>query len=327
MHEMIERYVHQVGLYVRQKERAEIEAELRSQIQDQIDDRFEGPPTTADIAAILKQLGDPRTMAASYSGDQVLVGPELYPFMMTVLRIGVPLMPAAVVIANVVGAALSTETVDWFSLLISSLFAAVQAALIFFAAVVLIFAILQRSGAEVRAKAKADFDPYALPSIDDPSGVDRLESGIGIAIGTLVSIAIVYFLQVGGLTLRFNVTDPGDVLPVPTGWLLTLLISVVSNVALNLWALVRQRWTFVTWLAQSLVEFVGAIALYFAIYTPVAERIIATSPELAERLPIAELPWIITLFAVLTIVLMNGVRLIRLWQRRSGPYRTASATS
>jgi hypothetical protein len=327
MHEMVERYVHQVGLYVRPKERAEIEAELRSQIQDQLDDRFDHAPSTADVAVVLKQLGDPRTMAASYSGDQMLVGPELYPFMMTVLRIGLPLMPAAVVIANIVGAALSAETVDWFGLLISSLFTAVQAALLFFAAVVLIFAVLERSGAEIRAKAKANFDPYALPSIDDPSGVDRLESGFGIAIGTLMSLAIVYFLQVGGLTLRFNPSDPGDVLPVPTGWLVALLLSIVSNVALNLWALVRQRWTFVTWLAQSMFEFVGAIALYFAIYTPVAERIIATSPELAERLPIAELPWIITLFAVLIVVLMNGVRLIRLWQHRSQPYRTASATS
>jgi hypothetical protein len=88
MSELIERYVHQVGRYLPNKERAEIQAELRSQIQDQLDDRYEGAPTQADVAAVLKELGDPRRMAASYGGEQYLVGPDLYPVMMMVLRRG-----------------------------------------------------------------------------------------------------------------------------------------------------------------------------------------------------------------------------------------------
>ena len=79
MSELIERYVHQVGRYLPSKERAEIQAELRSQIQDQLEDRYEGAPTQTDVAAVLKELGDPRRMAASYGGEQYLVGPDLYP--------------------------------------------------------------------------------------------------------------------------------------------------------------------------------------------------------------------------------------------------------
>lgn len=317
MSELIDRYVHQVGLYVRPKERAEIEAELRSQIQDQLEDRYGGAPTQADVAAVLKQFGDPRTMAASYSGEQHLVGPELYPFMMTVLRFGLPLVPAVLVIANIVGAALAPEGGDWLGLLIGSIFTAAQAALIFFAVVVLFFAILERSGEAVRTASKTAFDPLELPAVDDPAAVDRVESGVGIAIGTLVGIAILYFLQVGGLTLRFNLNDPGEVLPVPTGWLVVLLLATFIGVFLNLWALMRRRWTLGTWLAQTALDLTGAVGLYFVLFTPVAQRVMETVPEMSH-LPLDQLPAIITVFTVMVMVVASGIKLIRLWQQRQG---------
>jgi len=318
MNELIDRYLHQVGLYVRPRERAEIEAELRSQIQDQLEDRYGSTPTPAEVAAVLKQLGDPRTMAASYSSEQYLVGPDLYPFMMTVLRFGLPLVPAVVVIANIVGAALSPEGADWVSLLIGSIFTAFQAALIFFAVVVAFFAILQRSGEEVRETAQPEFNPADLPAVDDPSAVDRLESGIGIALVVLFGVAILYFLQVGGLTLRFNLSDPGDVLPVPTTWLVVLLVATFSNLFLNLWALMRRRWTVGTWLLQTVLDLIGAVGVYFVLLMPVVERLKQTEPELSARLPLDQLISGFTVLTVAVMVLTSGFKLIRLWQNRQG---------
>jgi hypothetical protein len=318
MTELIDRYVHQVGLYVRPKERAEIEAELRSQIQDKLDDRYGGSPTPTDVAAVLKQLGDPRTMAASYSGEQYLVGPELYPFMMTVLRFGLPLVPAVVVIANIVGAALSPEGADWLGLLIGSILTAAQAALIFFAIVVIFFAILQQTSEKLPETSKAGFDPLKLPAVDDPGAVDRVESGVGSAIGTLVGIAILYYLQVGGLTLRFNLSDPGEVLPVPTVWLGVLVITTFGAVFLNLWALIRRRWTLSMWLTQAVLELVGAVGLYYVLLRPVTQRVTQALPELSAQLPLDQLPAIITLITVVIMVLANGGKLIRLWQQRQG---------
>lgn len=315
MSDLIDRYVHQVGLYVRPKERSEIEAELRSQIQDQLEDRYGDSPTQTDVASVLKQLGDPRMMAASYSGEQYLVGPELYPFMMTVLRFGLPLVPAVVVIANIVGAALSPQGGDWLGLLLGSVFTAAQAALIFLAVVVIIFAILQHSGEPLRTAARAEFNPLELPGVNDPGAVDRFESGVGIAVGTLIGIALLYFLQVGGLTLRFNLSDPGEVLPVPIGWLIVLLVTTFGDILLNLWALIRRRWTVGTWLLQVVLELVGAVGLYFVLFVPVAERVAQTVPDLGKRLPLDQLPSIITLFIVVLMVLASGSKLIRLWQQ------------
>lgn len=316
MNELIERYIHQVGLYVPPKERKEIEVELRSQIQDQLEDRYGDVPTQEDVVAVLKQLGDPRTIATSYSGEQYLVGPALYPFMMTVLRFGLPLVPAVVVIANVVGAALSPEGANWIELLIGSVFTAMQAALIFLALVVIFFAILQHSGDKLASPTHAGFDPLELPPVNAPDAVDRFEAAFGIAIGTLFSIAILYFLQVGGLTLRFNLNDAGEVLPVPPGWLAVLFVTITVNVFLNLWALIRNRWTVVTWLAETALELVGALALYFVLFTPLIERLIQTMPDLNARLSLDRLPFIITLVIVVIMVLSKGSKIIRLWQRQ-----------
>ena len=318
MNELIDRYVHQVGLYVRPKERAEIEAELRSQIQDQLEDRYGSSPTQTEVAAVLKQLGDPRTMAVSYGGEQYLIGPELYPYLMTVLRFGLPLVPAVVVIANIVGAALSPEGGSWLELLIGSSFTAIQATLIFFAVVVIIFAVLERSGEEVRGTAKTEFNPLELPAVNDANAVDRFEAGFGIAIGTLIGVAILYFLQVGGLTLRFNLSDPGEILPVPMGWLAVLLFTTFGSVFVTLWALIRRRWTLGTWLVQTVFDLVGAVGIYFVLLTPVLERVAQTRPELAAVLRADQLPIWITVIIVAITVLSNGIRLIRLWQQRQG---------
>lgn len=315
MNELIERYVHQVGLYVRPKERVEIEAEIRSQIQDQLEDRYGNSPTQAEVSAVLKHLGDPRTMAASYSGEQYLVGPDLYPFMMTVLRFGLPLVPAVVVIANVVGAALSLEG-NWLGILVGSVITAGQMTLIFLAVVVIIFAILQHSTEEIKKAAQTAFNPLELPAVNDPRTVERFESGVGIAIGTLVGIAILYYLQVGGLTLRFSLSDPGEVLPVPPEWLVVLLVTTFSGIFLNLWALMRRRWTLEMWLAQAVTELIGAVGIYFVLLTPVLKRVAQALPELAARVPLTQLPTIITLITVVIMVLSNGGKLIRLWQQR-----------
>jgi hypothetical protein len=318
MNTLIDRYIYQVGLYVRPQERAEIERELRSQIHDQLDDRYGETPTQAQIVDVLNQLGDPRTMAASYSGEQYLVGPDLYPFLMTVLRIGLPLVPSVVVIANVVSAALSPDGTNWVTVLFGTIFTAAQAAIFFFALVVMIFAVLQHSGESIASATDTRFDPLTLPAVNDPRSVDRAESGVGIALALLFGLALAYFLQVGGLTLRFNLSDPGDVIPVPVEWLIVLLVTLTISLVLNAWALFRRRWTIGTWLLQMTMDVIGAFGVYFVIFVPVAERIAQDSPELAAQIPLMQLPAIMTVFTVGFTVAMSGVKLIRMWQFQQG---------
>ncbi len=315
MAELVERYVHQVGRYLLPKERAEIEAELRSQIQDQLDDRYEGSPSPADVASVLAEFGDPRQIAASYNSERYLVGPDLYPFMMMVLRHGWLLIPVIVVFLNIFGALVSSQPITLLGLFIETLVAALQATLIFSAVVVLFFAIMQHSGAEFDEKEEA-FNPLDLPEVDDPSDVDRFETAFGIAFGTFMALVLLYFLRVGGLTLRFDLSDPGEVIPFPALWMLLLIIVTFAMLILHLLVLRRNRWGVGLWLTQTVLEVFGMVCLYFAVLEPIFERILTANPTLIDMPIIGSAPEIIAVsYAVVTLV-GRGSRLVKLWNYR-----------
>ncbi len=314
MAELVERYVHQVGRYLPPKERAEIEAELRSQIQDQLDDRYAGSPSQEEVASVLAEFGHPYQMAASYSSEKYLVGPLLYPYMMLVLRHVWVIVPAIVVFLNLFGALVSPQQSTLLGLFIETVLAVLQATLIFSAVVVLFFALFQHSHAKIEPEEKA-FNPLDLPKVDDPHSVDRFESAAGIAIGTIVSLIFLYWLSVGGLTLRFNLSDPGEVTPVPVAWLILLIIAVAAQVILHLLVLRRSRRSVGSWLVETVLEVFGVICLYFAVLQPVFERIITDSSTLIDMLGSA--PEIIAVSLALITLVSKGSKLVRLWNYRN----------
>jgi hypothetical protein len=325
MAELVERYVHQVGRYLPKKDRADIEAELRSLIQDQLDDRFAGAPSQADVATVLAEMGSPRQMAASYNRDQYFVGPDLYPYLIMTLRYVWVFVPALVIFLNIFGAVVSAEQEAWLSLFVETVATILQATLILSAAAMLIFAFIQRVMSEIDQKAPV-FNPMTLPKIDDPYSVDRFEAMFGVVFGALVMLVLLYFLTVGGLTLRFNLNDPGEVIPVPTIWLIPLISSGTAMVILNIFVLRRNRWNIGLWVTQSILELFGMVCLYFVIYKPVAERIIEDNPSLAG---IASLPEIIVVVTAVITVLGNGTKLVGLlsYQSTSTPPFTIKTDS
>lgn len=315
MSELVERYVHQVGLYVNPRERADIEAELRSQIEDQLEDRFGATPSPAELSAVLAEMGDPWRIAVSYNGERYLVGPDLYPFLMTVMRYGWLIIPSAVIFLNLFAELTSNQRTPLLTLLGTTLITSLQTTLIFSAIVVLFFAIIQHTNAARRGQNEP-FDPAKLPTVSDPRSVDRVEASFGIAIGILVSLLMLYFLQVGGLTLRFNLSDPGEVIPVPPVWIGLLLAAVAGQVITHLVMLRRNRWSIGLWVIETLLEMAGVLGLYFVLYRPVLAAALANNPALADVPLIVQLPAIIVVINGLIILLSKGVRLVRLWQQQ-----------
>lgn len=318
MTNLVERYVYQVGQYVPQDEREEIQNELRSLIQDQLDDRYKGSPTEDDIVELLEEFGDPRKMAASYSSEQYLIGPDLYPTMMRVLYRGWLWIPAIVVVVRVLLAFLSAEPGTLIGLFLETAFTVVQAVFVFSGIVVLIFAILQHSGEDLE-EAKESFNPLDLPPVDEPATVDRGEVAFGIAFNTFVTFVFIYFLRVGGLTLRFNLAEPVAVLPVPTSWLVVLIGTFLVTILISILALRRGRWSISMLLTKLVVDVVSIIAGYFVIIQPLFGLLYEQVPALAT-LPFADnVPLIISAILLLLTVIDNLSKLAKIaWGRKSG---------
>lgn len=315
MSELVERYVHQVGRYLPPRERAEIEAELRSQIQDQLDDRYPEPPTQADVAAVLAEFGHPYRIAASYTSDRYLIGPEYYPYTMLVLRYVWLLVPAVVIFLDLFGALAAPEPRPLLDVIGETLVSVIQAVLGFSALVVLFFALMQRWQPKMDAQEES-FNPLDLPEADDPSVVDRFEAVAGIAIGTVATLVFLYFLSVGGLTLRFNLSDPGEVVPVPLAWLALLTVTIISQVLMHVLVLRRKRWNVALYAIETVLEVFGMVCLYFAILVPAFDRLVMDQPHLSF---LGILPEIIAVGGALTTLFNRGGVLVRLWGYRNAP--------
>ncbi|CAN5381789.1 hypothetical protein BH10PSE1_BH10PSE1_24030 [soil metagenome] len=89
---LAERYLKAVAAQLPKATRDDITAELRDAIQTRMEDKEEElgrPLTEAEEEAVLREMGHPLTVAARYgSGPMHVVGPELYPWWMFGVKVG-----------------------------------------------------------------------------------------------------------------------------------------------------------------------------------------------------------------------------------------------
>ncbi len=117
----IERYVYQVTRRLPQKSRSDIEAELRGLIEDMLEARCgDITPTKKDIDIVLMELGSPAEFAARYTtsekGARYLIGPELFPQYLMVLKIVLLAVGLGMTIVSFIKIGTNPESLNGFQL-------------------------------------------------------------------------------------------------------------------------------------------------------------------------------------------------------------------
>ena len=234
--ELLERYLHEVGRSLPGRNREDILAELRSSLTDSLEGRFGASPTEEQVIELLKETGEPRKVAASYSASgQFLVGPDLYPFFRMVVGIVLAAVIGAQLIAFAVdaltGTGIAASWEAWLGLLSS-----IPSAL---GSVVIVFYILQRVGVKPDLGEK-EWDPRKLPEIATDEKIKRGDHIVGIIFGSIF-IAILSMPERIGVYQSLNgpaFTDP--VLVQNAYWLIMVLLAGIGLDAYLLW---QERWT------------------------------------------------------------------------------------
>jgi hypothetical protein len=94
--DLVERYLKAVAAQLPKNTRDDIVAELRDEIMDRLDAleaRLGRKPDDDEVEALLRDVGHPLTVAARYrSGPQALIGPELYPWWIFGVKVGLTVM-------------------------------------------------------------------------------------------------------------------------------------------------------------------------------------------------------------------------------------------
>jgi hypothetical protein len=249
--ELFDRYVHAVGGQLPRRLREDVKAELRSLLDEMLEDRARRGQRTPDMemaAAVLREFGEPEAVAARYRPSGHLIGPELYPTFLLVVRIVLAVLIGlgGLILVLALWRA-ETPLTDLGRTLWEVAVQIAGLALMNLGLLVLIFAGLERWGARpVTAVAAATWNPLELPAVEDPDRVER-----GSLITTLcVDVALIVVLNFfPGLVAIFFIHDgawgrwPLLAPEFQTALLPWFTAAWALEAVLNLAVLWQRRWT------------------------------------------------------------------------------------
>jgi hypothetical protein len=274
--ELIERYLNEVGRRLPKEKREDICEELRSAIDDAIEDRSFGQPGEDDVAAVLESFGSPQQVAASYSGDRYLVGPELYPQFVTTLKITATVFIALAALGSALAAISSPSFLDNLGASMARLVnGVIDSFITALGIVVVVFALLERLDLKIELggkKAKA-WNPRDLPAVRDADIVGRFESIAGVVFPAIVlvlinqfsdRIGIWVFSDSGRSAIGIAAGEDGvlllnDVFVQNLPW---INVSLILPMLLSVWLFWSGRWSLPTRLLRISFDVFGVYVLY-----------------------------------------------------------------
>jgi hypothetical protein len=198
--DLVERYIEAVKFWLPKKLKEDIAAELRDDIASEIEEaeRKKGGKLTEDeVAAILKARGTPLSVASRFLPQRSLIGPELYPLYIFVLKI----VAAICFIPPLIGTFLFHSDPS----LPNAFASPTYSLLVSFAIVTIIFAVIEYKG--INPGKLASFNPKNLPSLIARNRIKRGES-VGDIIGGLIVIG---FFLAGYLSITTYPLPPSIV--------------------------------------------------------------------------------------------------------------------
>ncbi len=201
--ELLNAYVAEVGRRLPEKQRADIEREIRSMIEDTLEDesRTQGRAVDEDMLVnVLKRLGPPEKMAASYAPPQYLVGPALYPSYQLSLRLTLGIVLAIGAMGIAISAMLSAGFGANASAPLEALrglglggLSLINTGIQVLGLVTLIFMLIQRAAPGLKPQLiPLEFDPRKLKITPEPQGEPYKPAGL-VAEMVLSLIALALF--------------------------------------------------------------------------------------------------------------------------------------
>jgi hypothetical protein len=242
--ELIERYLQAVKFWLPEAQKEDIAAELSEELDAQIAERevaLGRPVDEAELEVILKKMGRPVVVANRYLPAGYLIGPALFPVYGFVLKVALAATMGPLILTWMGLAMFAGDRVGsfWARLHLGPLWGSLwTAAFATFAAVTIIFAVLERAGG---SKLLDNWSPCKLPAVRHPnliprsSAVFELAINLGMLVFWAVSLRTGIVTFIPGLTITFN--------PVWMWFYWGFLLSATGTTALAAVGVWRPYWT------------------------------------------------------------------------------------
>lgn len=265
--ELLDRYIHEVGRKLPRKLREDVKAELRSLLEETLNERAAqaGRAVDADLAVdVLREFGEPDTVALRYQPAQYLIGPAYFPAFLTILRIVFSVLGALFLAATIYSLIQNANSLNAaLSVWVESMMNLVGLALANFGLLVVIFFIIER--VDSRQKTESKWNPRDLPAVEDHDKINRAEM-VGGLVFLIVLLAAFNFFP--NLLSFFFITDgvwgrwPALTETFRQNFVPWLSLLWLAEIALRAIVLARGRWRVPTRLAELGINVLGLAFLY-----------------------------------------------------------------
>jgi hypothetical protein len=194
---LIDKYISEVGDYLPGRMKADIQAEIRSLIEDMLDERSQLSNRARDdkglVVEVLKEFGSPKKVASSYLPQRYLIGPQLFPIFMMVLRVVFLVVIIVTLVTMSVSIVQNAHSIDeGIKIFTQTLINFVTSALSIFGNIVFIFALVEWLSPKVLKEKIETWDPLSLDLEEESERVKPMEMIWGVFF-TIVAILIFNF--------------------------------------------------------------------------------------------------------------------------------------
>lgn len=193
---LIDRYIAQVGRYLPQKSRTDIEKEIRSTLEDMLEDRSaeSGKPVDDELVVqILKEFGHPLKVALSYMPQRSLIGPQLYPYFIMVMKFTLLIVLAIALVRMSIGIVQAGASIDAIvHSIVEGFLSLGGTAISSLGNVVLVFGILEWALPNVK-EIPLEWDPRSLPDETPKPEHLNMRDVVSRIVFTLAAILIFNF--------------------------------------------------------------------------------------------------------------------------------------
>lgn len=236
--DLIDRYLHAVRRNLPPAKADDIVAELRDDLFSQKEARedvLDRELTKDEIGALLKENGHPLIVASRFRKHQYLIGPEIFPFYLSVMRIVLMIVVGLMLLVSTTKAVLAGG--DMLTIWAASMAGIFSAVLWNAAIVTAIFAVIERTG--IAAGPLVNWIPDELPKV-----VDKQQGPWESAFEVAASVAFLLWWT-GVIHLPFTAIDadfrlvPGAIL---TELFWPILILASARLVHNLVQWLRPNW-------------------------------------------------------------------------------------
>ena len=259
--DLVDRYFMAIRRNLPAAKADDIVAELRDDFcsrQEEREAKLGRALTPQEVSDLIRASGHPSLIAAHYRRHQWLIGPDVFPFYLGVLRIVLLIIGAVIIVA--LGASVAVARQALPEALAQAVGNFASSAFISASIVTLVFAVLERTGFPKDHIAK--WKPEHLPDLgDDQPGPWKSALEVALTVGLLLWWlgAFVVPIPTSGAGFRLEAAPIWQQLYVP------ILLLIIARLVHNVVEWLRPRWKTVRGLLGAATA-IGALILLALIY-------------------------------------------------------------